>query len=40
MRSPGSHEQVLAAFRAGWSFGETTELLDVQYRVAPATDVA
>ncbi len=29
-----------AAFRAGWSFGETTELLDVQYRVAPATDVA
>jgi 2-oxoglutarate/2-oxoacid ferredoxin oxidoreductase subunit alpha len=30
----------LAAFNAGWSFGETTELLDVQYRVAPATDVA
>jgi 2-oxoglutarate ferredoxin oxidoreductase subunit alpha len=29
----------LAAFNAGWSFGETTELLDVQYRVAPATDV-
>jgi len=29
-----------AAFRAGWSFGETTELLGVQYRVAPATDVA
>jgi 2-oxoglutarate/2-oxoacid ferredoxin oxidoreductase subunit alpha len=29
-----------AAFRAGWSFGETTELLDVQYRVAPAADVA
>ena len=28
-----------AAFRAGWSFGETTELLDVQYKVAPATDV-
>src|SRR5205807_10212318 len=23
---------------AGWSFGETTELLDVQYRVNPATD--
>ena len=23
----------LAAFNAGWSFGETTELLDVQYRV-------
>ncbi len=29
----------LAAFKAGWSFGETTELLDVQFRVAPATDV-
>ena len=29
-----------AAFKAGWSFGETTELLDVQYHVAPATDVA
>jgi 2-oxoglutarate ferredoxin oxidoreductase subunit alpha len=28
----------LAAFNAGWSFGETTELLDVQYRVRPATD--
>ena len=28
-----------AAFNAGWSFGETTELLDVQYRVRPATDV-
>ena len=25
----------LAAFNAGWSFGETTELLDVQYRVKP-----
>src|SRR3989440_4496929 len=29
----------LAAFKAGWSFGETTELLDVQYKVARATDV-
>jgi 2-oxoglutarate ferredoxin oxidoreductase subunit alpha len=28
----------LAAFKAGWSFGETTELLDVQYHVKPATD--
>jgi 2-oxoglutarate ferredoxin oxidoreductase subunit alpha len=28
----------LAAFNAGWSFGETTELLDVQYHVPPATD--
>src|SRR5205085_7431408 len=26
-------------FNAGWSFGETTELLDVQYLVKPATDV-
>ena len=25
----------LAAFNAGWSFGETTELLDVQYQVKP-----
>ena len=30
----------LAAFNAGWSFGETTELLDVQYHVKAATDVA
>ena len=37
---PASRAANLAAFRAGWSFGETTELLDVQYRVAPATDVA
>jgi 2-oxoglutarate/2-oxoacid ferredoxin oxidoreductase subunit alpha len=29
----------LAAFRAGWSFGETSELIDVQVRVPPATDV-
>lgn len=32
-------EANLAAFNAGWSFGETAELLDVQYRVKPATDV-
>ncbi|HZV73997.1 MAG TPA: 2-oxoacid:acceptor oxidoreductase subunit alpha [Conexibacter sp.] len=37
---PASLAANRAAFRAGWSFGETTELLDVQYRVAPATDVA
>jgi 2-oxoglutarate ferredoxin oxidoreductase subunit alpha len=37
---PAARAANLAAFRAGWSFGETTELLDVQYRVAPATDVA
>ncbi len=30
----------LAAFNAGWAFGETTELLEVQYHVKPATDVA
>src|SRR5437764_14887051 len=29
----------LAGFKAGWSFGETTELLDVQYRVKPVTGV-
>src|SRR2546421_5247227 len=37
---PAVLEANLAAFNAGWSFGETTELLDVQYRVNPATDVA
>jgi len=37
---PAARAANLAAFRAGWSFGETTELLDVQYRVAPASDVA
>ena len=36
---PAVLEANLAAFNAGWSFGETTELLDVQYRVRPATDV-
>ena len=30
-------EANLAAFRAGWSFGETSELIDVQVKVAPAT---
>lgn len=35
---PGAQHANLAAFRAGWSFGETTELLDVQYRVDPATE--
>jgi 2-oxoglutarate ferredoxin oxidoreductase subunit alpha len=39
-RRPAVAKANLAAFNAGWSFGETTELLDVQYRVAPATDVA
>jgi 2-oxoglutarate ferredoxin oxidoreductase subunit alpha len=36
---PGPLEANLAAFRAGWNFGETSELIDVQYRVDPATDV-
>ena len=39
-RKPAVLQANLAAFTAGWSFGETTELLDVQYHVAPATDVA
>ena len=30
----------LAAFRAGWSFGETSELIDVQVTVNPNTEVA
>ncbi|MGH2888408.1 MAG: 2-oxoacid:acceptor oxidoreductase subunit alpha [Solirubrobacteraceae bacterium] len=38
-RNPAIAQANLAAFSAGWSFGETTELLDVQYHVAPATDV-
>ena len=38
-RRPAVAKANLAAFNAGWSFGETTELLDVQYRVNPATDV-
>jgi 2-oxoglutarate ferredoxin oxidoreductase subunit alpha len=29
----------VAAFKAGWSFGETSELIDFQMTVAPATDV-
>ena len=28
----------LAAFHAGWNFGETAELIDVRYHVAPAID--
>jgi 2-oxoglutarate ferredoxin oxidoreductase subunit alpha len=38
-RNPAVAQANVAAFNAGWSFGETTELLDVQYRVNPATDV-
>jgi 2-oxoglutarate ferredoxin oxidoreductase subunit alpha len=39
-KRPAVAKANLAAFNAGWSFGETTELLDVQYHVAAATDVA
>jgi 2-oxoglutarate ferredoxin oxidoreductase subunit alpha len=38
-KRPAVLQANLAAFNAGWSFGETTELLDVQYLVKPATDV-
>ena len=40
VNKPGPLEANLAAFRAGWNFGETSELIDVQYRVDAATDVA
>jgi 2-oxoglutarate/2-oxoacid ferredoxin oxidoreductase subunit alpha len=33
---PAVMQANLAAFNAGWSFGETTELLDVQYHVSPS----
>jgi 2-oxoglutarate ferredoxin oxidoreductase subunit alpha len=39
-RKPAVEKANLAAFSAGWSFGETTELLDHQYKVAPATGIA
>jgi 2-oxoglutarate ferredoxin oxidoreductase subunit alpha len=39
VNKPGPLEANLAAFRAGWNFGETSELVDVQYKVDPATDV-
>jgi 2-oxoglutarate ferredoxin oxidoreductase subunit alpha len=39
VNKPGPMEANLAAFRAGWNFGETSELVDVQYKVDPATDV-
>jgi 2-oxoglutarate ferredoxin oxidoreductase subunit alpha len=35
-----AHEANIAAFRAGWAFGETTELIDIQIRVPTATDIA
>jgi len=36
---PHVMEANLAAYRAGWSFGETTELMGNQVHVAPAQDV-
>ncbi|MEA2294740.1 MAG: 2-oxoglutarate/2-oxoacid ferredoxin oxidoreductase subunit alpha [Solirubrobacteraceae bacterium] len=36
---PHVMEANLAAYRAGWSFGETSELIGTQVHVAPATDV-
>src|ERR1700730_5334954 len=38
-RKPAVMQANQAAFNAGWSFGETTELLDVEYRVHHATAV-
>src|ERR687887_423792 len=38
-KQPHVREVNIAAFRAGWNFGETSELIDVRYEVAPATDV-
>ena len=35
-KSPQVHQANLAAFRAGWAFGETTETFAVSYEVAPA----
>jgi len=37
---PHVMEANLAAYRAGWSFGETSELMAPQIHVAPAADVA
>jgi 2-oxoglutarate ferredoxin oxidoreductase subunit alpha len=39
-RNKPALEANLTAFRAGWAFGETTELIDVQIRVPAATDIA
>jgi 2-oxoglutarate ferredoxin oxidoreductase subunit alpha len=36
---PHVREVNLIAFRAGWNFGETSELIDVRYEVLPARDV-
>jgi 2-oxoglutarate ferredoxin oxidoreductase subunit alpha len=39
-RTPHLVEASLATFRAGWSFGETSELTGAQVHVPPATDLA
>ena len=36
---PTVREVNVTAFRAGWNFGETSELIDVRYEVLPARDV-
>jgi 2-oxoglutarate/2-oxoacid ferredoxin oxidoreductase subunit alpha len=38
--APAVMEANLAAFRAGWSFGETSELIDVQVKVNPSVDAS
>ena len=38
-KRPAVLQANLAAFNAGWLFGETTELLDVEYLVKPPRDV-
>ncbi len=39
-KRPAVQEANLAAFRAGWAFGETTEVFAVSYEVAPAPAAA
>ncbi|MGH2849957.1 MAG: 2-oxoacid:acceptor oxidoreductase subunit alpha [Solirubrobacteraceae bacterium] len=39
-RNKAALEANITAFRTGWAFGETTELIDVQIRVPAATDIA
>jgi 2-oxoglutarate ferredoxin oxidoreductase subunit alpha len=39
-KNDNARESNLAAFRAGWNFGETSELIDTRYEVPPARDVA
>ena len=39
-RNKPALEANIAALRAGWAFGETTELIDIQIRVPAAVDIA